>query len=63
MNIIENNYDKERIVVCPKCKSVLGVKPSDIRYDSDADSFLDCPLCKHYIYLGIDDLLSKPEKK
>ena len=35
MTIIENNYNKERIVVCRHCKSVLGVRPDDIKYDSD----------------------------
>lgn len=63
MNIIENNYDKEKIVICSKCKSVLGVIPSDIKRDADGDEFLVCPLCKHSFYFGLDDLLKKSVKQ
>ena len=53
MTIIENNYNKERIVVCSRCKSVLGVKPDDIKYDlEDHDAYIKCPLCGHNWYIN-----------
>lgn len=59
MTIIENNYNKERIVVCRHCKSVLGVRPDDIKYDSDHDAYLKCPLCGHSWYINESDVLKK----
>lgn len=59
MTIIENNYNKERIAVCSRCKSVLGVKPDDIKYDSDHDAYLKCPLCEHSWYINEGDFLKK----
>ena len=58
MTIIENNYSKERIVVCSRCKSVLGVKPDDVKYDlEDHDAYLKCPLCGHCWYINENDFL------
>lgn len=59
MTIIENNYNKERVVVCRHCKSVLGVRPDDIKYDSDHDAYLKCPLCEHSWYINENDFLKK----
>lgn len=59
MTIIENNYNKERVVVCRHCKSVLGVRPDDIKYDSDHDAYLKCPLCEHSWYINESDFLKK----
>ena len=59
MTIIENNYNKERVVVCSRCKSVLGVRPDDIKYDSDHDAYLKCPLCEHSWYINESDFLKK----
>lgn len=59
MTIIENNYNKERIVVCRHCKSVLGVRPDDIKYDSDHDAYLKCPLCGRTWYINESDILKK----
>ena len=59
MTIIENNYNKERVVVCRHCKSVLGVRPDDIKYDSDHDAYLKCPLCEHNWYINESDFLKK----
>ena len=59
MTIIEINYNKERIVVCRHCKSVLGVRPDDIKYDSDHDAYLKCPLCERTWYINESDILKK----
>ena len=59
MIIIENNYNKRRIIVCNNCKSVLGVGPDDIKYDSDHDAYLKCPLCEHSWYINESDFLKK----
>jgi DNA-directed RNA polymerase subunit M/transcription elongation factor TFIIS len=59
MTIIENNYNKERVVVCSHCKSVLGVRPDDIKYDADHDAYLKCPLCGHNWYINESDILKK----
>lgn len=59
MIVIKNNYDEPRKVVCPYCKSILGVIPSDIRYDTDGDEYCKCPLCEHSLGIDRKSLFSK----
>ena len=59
MIVIKNNYDKPREVVCPNCKSILGIIPSDIRYDTDGDEYCMCPLCNKSLGINRKTLFSK----
>lgn len=59
MIVIKNNYDEPRKVVCPYCKSILGVIPSDIQYDTDGDEYCKCPLCNHSFGMKRESLFSK----
>ena len=59
MIVIKNNYDKPREVVCPNCKSILGIIPSDIKYDTDGDEYCMCPLCNKSLGIDRETLFSK----
>ena len=59
MIIIKNNYDEPRKVVCPYCKSILGVIPSDIQYNTDGDEYCKCPLCNRSFEMKRKSLFSK----
>ena len=59
MIVIKNNYDEPRKVVCPYCKSILGVIPSDIKYDTDGDEYCKCPLCNYSFGIERKSFFSK----
>ena len=57
MKVIVYNYsDKTARGICCGCKSVLEISREDVKYDSDRDPYITCPLCKKSTHLSYNTI-------